>query len=162
MIAKQIKINDFKKTLMSVHTFNFELKERKFHILTAFKLYQVEMYLAQKATEKKTFIKDEVSMEIGFVEFVEDYQTQKSLSVLFETVAVFEPNLYNKIKSIEVTEAVSEVIEYLTGESVKAKEMGVKPSAKSDAENAIQAKDLVDKTKIIGARTIPKAIKKKK
>ena len=150
---------------MGAKKFYLSASERKFHVLTAFKLYQCEMYLAQKATEKKTYVKDDVQFEVKVVDFFKDYQTQKSLSVLFETVAVFEPDLYNKLKSIEVTDAVAEVIEYLTGQKMESTKIGKEPpmpSAKSDVADAVQASDLLDKTKIVKARTIPKKIIKPK
>lgn len=140
------------------------LSERKFHILTAFKLYQCEMYLAQKATEKKNYVKDDVTIEVKCVDFLQDYQTQKSLSVLFETTAVFEPDLYNKLKSKSIEDGVADIIEYLTGQQVKAENIGQeKPKpAKSDADGAIIAADLIDKKKIIPAKTIPKNAGRKK
>ena len=144
---------------MSKSRFEFNAHERKFHVLTAFRLYQVEMYIAQKAMNSHKFKVDGKDVELKLEDAFKDYETQTSLSVLFETIAVFEPKLYDRIKKSEIHEAIAETVTYLTGNKVNPENVGekpVQPSAKSNAEGALQVKDLTDKNKIIVTRTMPK------
>ena len=152
---------------MTKNRFEFNAHERKFHVLTAFRLYQVEMYVAQKAmgTKKIKCSKCENIEERKLEDIFEDYQTQTSLSVLFETIAVFEPAMYERIKAMEIVDAIAETVSYLTGDKVKTENLVAPASepkpkgAKSTADGAVQAKDLLDKSKIIITKTMPKSKK---
>jgi len=137
--------------------------ERKFHILTAFKLYNTEMYLAQKATEvaKMKCSKCKTILERKVSELLEDYETKQSISVLFETVAVFEPEMYDRIKKEALPDALGVVIAYLTGDDVKKENVGVEGVVRK-INPAIQAKDILDKKNIIVTKQIPKNIGKGK
>ena len=140
--------------------FLFDESERRFHILTAFKLYSAEMYLANKAstTAKMKCSKCKTILERKVGELLEDYESAQGLSVLFETVAVFEPNLYTKIKAGNISEGIADIITYLTGEDVsKPKDVS---GVIREIKPAIQASDLVNKDKVVVTKTIPKDVKK--
>ena len=138
--------------------------EKKILIGIAYRLYLAEMYLAQKATETVMTKCDNCNTltERKTGDLLKDYETQKSLHQLAKSVELLEPELWNKWKKedIDSVQMVKEIVVYLTGVDMwdeKHIEQEVKQeSAQSDAKDAIQVDDLMDKGKITTARTLPK------
>lgn len=148
-------------------TFKFDDSEVKFHILTAFRLYSTEMYIAQKGQLMKRIVCDKCKHinDRSIDDLFGDYQSANSISLLLETVQVFHPVLHKSLSN-NVTEAITQIMEYLTGQKLKAKDIGAEgiiPNKKpidpskppKSLLDAIQMKDVKNNDGIIISKTMP-------
>lgn len=147
----------------------FSPPEKKLLISAAYKLYLVEMYLAEKSMEVSRVKCDECEhiTERPVSALLSDYQTQKSIDTLAAVFELLEPKIFNdKISGKHTVEMVRQIVIYLTGIDM-IKEANMKPvikPAKSDAAEAVQAAEMMNPNKIKKLeiiKTVPKRVQDK-